>query len=132
MKLAFIGYGQVGAPLADHLQRVGHQVTLAAHDPNSESVKKALAKTGNLKGCIRADPSAARLVEGTLEQLQPRVVKVARAVPRRLGAALPPIPACGGAAQPQFVRSLAFCRPHSNRVGSARHLPKDSRQAAPV
>jgi 8-hydroxy-5-deazaflavin:NADPH oxidoreductase len=49
MKIAFIGYGQVGAPLADHLQRVGHHVTLAANDPNSKSVKKALAKNGNLK-----------------------------------------------------------------------------------
>jgi hypothetical protein len=48
MKIAFIGYGQVGAPLADHLQRVGHQVALAANDPNSESVKKALAKNANL------------------------------------------------------------------------------------
>jgi predicted dinucleotide-binding enzyme len=48
MKIAFIGYGQVGAPLADHLQRVGHQVTLAANDPNSESVKKALARNPDL------------------------------------------------------------------------------------
>ncbi len=48
MKIAFIGYGQVGAPLADHLQRIGHQVTLAANDPNSESVKKALAKNPDL------------------------------------------------------------------------------------
>lgn len=49
MNIAFIGYGQVGAPLADHLQRVGHQVTLAAHDPHSESVNKALAKNPNLR-----------------------------------------------------------------------------------
>lgn len=49
MKIAFIGYGQVGAPLADHLQRIGHQVTLAATDPNSESVKKALIRNASLK-----------------------------------------------------------------------------------
>lgn len=49
MKIAFIGYGQVGAPLADHLQHAGHQVTLAANDPDSESVKKALAKNADLK-----------------------------------------------------------------------------------
>ena len=49
MKIAFIGYGQVGSPLADHLQRAGHLVTLGANDPNSESVKKALAKNANLK-----------------------------------------------------------------------------------
>jgi predicted dinucleotide-binding enzyme len=48
MKIAFIGYGQVGGPLADHLQRLGHEVSLAAADPNSESVKKALAKNGKL------------------------------------------------------------------------------------
>ena len=35
MKIAFIGYGNVGAPLADHLQRLGHQVTLAASDASS-------------------------------------------------------------------------------------------------
>lgn len=48
MKIAFIGYGKVGGPLANHLQRLGHEVTLAAGDPNSEGVKKALAKNGNL------------------------------------------------------------------------------------
>jgi len=49
MKIAFIGYGHVGAPLADRLQLLGHTVTLAANDPNSENVKKALAKNANLK-----------------------------------------------------------------------------------
>jgi hypothetical protein len=49
MRIAFIGYGNVGAPLADHLQRLGHGVTLAARDPKSESVKKALAKYPDLK-----------------------------------------------------------------------------------
>jgi hypothetical protein len=46
--IAFIGYGNVGAPLADHLQRRGHQVTLAADDPGSESVRRALARNANL------------------------------------------------------------------------------------
>ncbi len=49
MKIAFIGYGNVGAPLASHLQRLGHEVTLAANDASSESTKRALAKNGNLK-----------------------------------------------------------------------------------
>ena len=49
MKIAFVGYGQVGGPLADHLQRVGHDVTLAASDVGSESVKKALSKNPHLK-----------------------------------------------------------------------------------
>jgi hypothetical protein len=46
--IAFIGCGNVGAPLADHLQRLGHRVTLAAGDPNSDSVRKALARNANL------------------------------------------------------------------------------------
>ena len=49
MKIAFIGYGNVGGPLADHLQRQGHIVMLAARDPKSEGVKKALTKNSNLK-----------------------------------------------------------------------------------
>lgn len=49
MKIAFVGHGNVGAPLADHLQRLGHRVTLAAKDAGSPSVKKALARNANLK-----------------------------------------------------------------------------------
>lgn len=49
MKIAFIGYGQVGAPLADHLARLGHDVSLAANDPGSDSVKKAQARNGALQ-----------------------------------------------------------------------------------
>ncbi len=48
MKIAFLGYGQVGGPLADHLQRRGHEVFLAASDPNSASVKKAIQRNGQL------------------------------------------------------------------------------------
>ena len=48
MKIAFIGYGQVGSPLADHLQRLGHDVALAANDANSGTVKKALARNPQL------------------------------------------------------------------------------------
>ncbi len=44
MNITFIGYGNVGAPLADHLQRLGHAVTLAARDVNSEAVRKARAR----------------------------------------------------------------------------------------
>ncbi|HHQ4902862.1 NADPH-dependent F420 reductase [Aeromonas veronii] len=49
MKIAFIGFGNVGAPLADHLQRVGHEVLLATNNPNSDSVTKALALNSALK-----------------------------------------------------------------------------------
>jgi predicted dinucleotide-binding enzyme len=44
MNIAFIGYGNVGAPLADHLQRLGHTVTLAASGEPSETLRKALAR----------------------------------------------------------------------------------------
>jgi predicted dinucleotide-binding enzyme len=56
MKIAFIGYGNVGAPLADHLQRLGHEVTLAARDPGSQNVKDLLELNGAL---TVASPSAA-------------------------------------------------------------------------
>ena len=49
MKIAFVGHGQVGAPLADHLHRAGHEVTLAARDPGSASVRDALARNANLQ-----------------------------------------------------------------------------------
>jgi hypothetical protein len=49
MRIAFLGYGNVGGPLADHLQRLGHEVTLAAADAGSDGVKKALARNRDLK-----------------------------------------------------------------------------------
>lgn len=59
MKIAFLGYGNVGAPLASHLQKRGHDVTLAAHDPSSDHVKKALAlnpqlKVGSTKDAVKS------------------------------------------------------------------------------
>jgi predicted dinucleotide-binding enzyme len=56
MKIAFIGYGNVGAPLADQLQRLGHTVTLAAQDPASDNVRKALARNA---GLLVASPAQA-------------------------------------------------------------------------
>jgi predicted dinucleotide-binding enzyme len=55
MRIAFIGYGNVGAPLADHLQRAGHEVTLAARDAGSESVRELLARNGALQVQSPAD-----------------------------------------------------------------------------
>jgi predicted dinucleotide-binding enzyme len=49
MKITFIGVGNVGAPLADHLQRLGHRVTIAARDPQSKSVQAALECNPDLK-----------------------------------------------------------------------------------
>lgn len=48
MNITFIGYGNVGAPLADHLQRLGHRVTLAARELRSEAVQKAQARNAAL------------------------------------------------------------------------------------
>lgn len=48
MRIAFIGYGHVGAPLADHLQRLGHIVTLGVNNEGSENTKKAQALNRHL------------------------------------------------------------------------------------
>lgn len=48
MDISFIGYGNVGAPLADHLQRLGHAVRLATRDPGSDAVRNALARNPHL------------------------------------------------------------------------------------
>ncbi|MEM6456919.1 MAG: NAD(P)-binding domain-containing protein [Acidobacteriota bacterium] len=55
--IAFLGAGQVGAPLADHLVRAGHRVVIAARDPDSASVRGALARNDQLT----AQPVAAAL-----------------------------------------------------------------------
>jgi hypothetical protein len=63
MRIAFLGYGNVGAPLADRLQRLGHEVTLAAPDPGSDGVRKALGRNGGLKvGAPREAVGAAEVV----------------------------------------------------------------------
>jgi predicted dinucleotide-binding enzyme len=49
MKITFIGVGNVGAPLADHLQKLGHSVTIAARDPNSQSVQSALNRNASFE-----------------------------------------------------------------------------------
>ena len=56
MNIAFLGFGQVGAPLADHLQRLGHNVNLAAREPGSDKARQALARNPRLKV---ASPAAA-------------------------------------------------------------------------
>jgi 8-hydroxy-5-deazaflavin:NADPH oxidoreductase len=48
MKIAFIGVGNVGAPLADRLQKLGHQVVIAARDPQSQTVQTALNQNPSL------------------------------------------------------------------------------------
>lgn len=49
MKIAFLGYGNVGAPLADRLQRLGHTVVLAARDASSDAVRRALSRNAALQ-----------------------------------------------------------------------------------
>ncbi|WP_019502857.1 NADPH-dependent F420 reductase [Pseudanabaena sp. PCC 6802] len=48
MNIAFIGVGNVGAPLADRLQDQGHTVAIAARDPQSQKVRDALSRNPNL------------------------------------------------------------------------------------
>ena len=55
MKIAFIGYGNVGGALADHLQRLGHAVTLAADGGGSERLKKALARNASFRSAPTRD-----------------------------------------------------------------------------
>jgi hypothetical protein len=49
MQIAVIGAGNVGAALADALQRSGHAVMLAARDPSSDAVRQALARNAGLR-----------------------------------------------------------------------------------
>ncbi|MGD0920119.1 MAG: NAD(P)-binding domain-containing protein [Thermodesulfobacteriota bacterium] len=49
MKITFIGIGNVGAALAGNLAKAGHEVTIAARDLNSDSVKSAQVKNPALK-----------------------------------------------------------------------------------
>lgn len=44
MNITFIGIGNVGSAIADHLSQQGHHITIAARDPNSETVKAAQEK----------------------------------------------------------------------------------------
>jgi 8-hydroxy-5-deazaflavin:NADPH oxidoreductase len=59
MRIAFIGCGNVGAPLADHLQKAGHEVTLATGDRGADSVAKAQARNAALKALSARDAVAA-------------------------------------------------------------------------
>lgn len=49
MGIAFIGVGKVGAPLADRLQQLGHEVVIAARNPHSQSVQEALERNQALQ-----------------------------------------------------------------------------------
>lgn len=55
MKIAFIGSGQVGAPLADHLQRSGHDVVLARTGEASSSIDRTLARNPQLRAAPAED-----------------------------------------------------------------------------
>lgn len=49
MQIAVIGHGRVGAALAHGLRSAGHVVTLAVHDPDSSSLRRALARSPGLR-----------------------------------------------------------------------------------
>ncbi len=57
--IAVIGVGRVGAPLADHLQRAGHRVSVAASDPGAASVRALLARNPELIAATSRDAVAA-------------------------------------------------------------------------
>jgi 8-hydroxy-5-deazaflavin:NADPH oxidoreductase len=61
MNITFIGIGNVGAPLADHLQKLGHSVSIAARDRQSESVQQALQRNPNL--VVRSPSEAVNMAE---------------------------------------------------------------------
>jgi hypothetical protein len=61
MNITFIGYGNVGLPLADKLQRLGHGVTLAARDAGSDAVRAALARNPALQ--VASPEAAVRAAE---------------------------------------------------------------------
>ncbi len=48
MKIALSGTGNVGTPLADHLQKLGHEVAIAARDPQSKSVLEDISRNSGL------------------------------------------------------------------------------------
>ena len=48
MNITFIGIGNVGAALADNLQKLGHAVTIAARDSQSKSVREAVSRNSAL------------------------------------------------------------------------------------
>lgn len=63
MTIAVLGHGNVGAPLADHLQRAGHQVVIAARDASAESVRELLQRNPALQvAAIRDAIASAEVV----------------------------------------------------------------------
>jgi 8-hydroxy-5-deazaflavin:NADPH oxidoreductase len=58
MKIAFIGCGSVGGALADHLQRLGHEVSLAQTGERGKSIEHAVARNPALS--VRAAVDAVR------------------------------------------------------------------------
>ena len=56
MRVTFIGHGHVGGALADHLQRLGHHVTIAARDATSPKLAPLLHRNPQL---TVAEPSVA-------------------------------------------------------------------------
>ncbi|MBL8742059.1 MAG: NADPH-dependent F420 reductase [Myxococcales bacterium] len=55
MNIAFIGAGNVGAPLAAHLAEAGHSVVLAESKPGSATVAAALQRSPRLSARATAD-----------------------------------------------------------------------------
>ena len=80
LRITFLGYGNVGGPLADQWQRLGHDVTLATANPDSETARALVARNPGLRIAPPADAIAAadvvvvaipfKALEGTLAPLR--------------------------------------------------------------
>ncbi|MGD9902173.1 MAG: NADPH-dependent F420 reductase [Vicinamibacterales bacterium] len=88
MTIAFIGCGHVGAPLADHLQRAGHDVVLAATDPASDSVRKAVARNPALRVAAPGDAVAGAAVVFLATPFQANAAALAPLAPALTGRVL--------------------------------------------
>ena len=62
MEIAFIGIGQVGFALANHLQKLGHSVTVGARDLQSKTVNEAISRNPALKAASMLDSVSAASV----------------------------------------------------------------------
>lgn len=58
MRIAFLGHGHVGAPLADHVQRAGHDVVIARNEANPTSADAVLRRNPALQVAPASDAVA--------------------------------------------------------------------------
>ncbi|MBL9205492.1 MAG: NAD(P)-binding domain-containing protein [Opitutaceae bacterium] len=116
MHLTFVGSGQVGGALAARLSSLGHEVTLAARDPRSESVLAAQRREPRLRAL---DPHAAVAAAEVVFLATPYAA--AEAAARGLAAALTGkvLVDCTNPVGPGLTHGLASARSGSEVLQSA-------------